>query len=202
MYIKQLAVILVFLACSFQSGVEAAAKPDAKAGTDESWAKMHMREEHNIEDYDPRSFFSLHDSDKSDTWTRLDIMNLYGVYNRMDPTGQRKQPITPKEQRKVVEKILDLMDTNKDDVVSMQEWIDFNEKGGELPDFGLGPGHHGDVEYEYELHHWLKYHSEDDSEESLTHPEDIEHEKIFHNIEHQVLADQENNIPAKFLILD
>lgn len=66
----------------------------------------------------------------------------------------------------------------------------------------LGPGHHGDDEYEYEIHHFEKFHDEsklhtffrliflfphlivdivltflllDTREEDLTHPEDIEH---------------------------
>ena len=39
----------------------------------------------------------------------------------------------------------------------------------------MGPGHHGDDEYEYEIHHFEKFHNEDTTEEELTHPEDIEH---------------------------
>lgn len=38
-----------------------------------------------------------------------------------------------------------------------------------------GPGHHGDAEYEYEIHHYEKYHNEDSTEAELNHPEDIEH---------------------------
>lgn len=34
------------------------------------------------------------------------------------------------------------------------EWFAFVARGGRLPDFGMGPGHHGDDEYEYEIHHW------------------------------------------------
>jgi hypothetical protein len=32
----------------------------------------------------------------------------------------------------------------------------FSNAGKELPDFGLGPGHHWDMEMEYEIHHWEK----------------------------------------------
>lgn len=38
-----------------------------------------------------------------------------------------------------------------------------------------GPGHHGDAEYEYEIHHFEKYHNEDSPDSELNHPEDIEH---------------------------
>ncbi|KAK1080984.1 hypothetical protein LTR48_007604, partial [Friedmanniomyces endolithicus] len=48
-------------------------------------------------------------------------------------------------------------------------------KGLTLPDFGWGPGHHGDDEYEYEIHHFEKFHGDDATEEELNHPEDIAH---------------------------
>ncbi|KAK9471156.1 uncharacterized protein V1510DRAFT_404428 [Dipodascopsis tothii] len=164
------------------------------------WAETHMKEEHNIETFDPTSFFSLHDSDGSQTWTKQDVLNLYGLLHSMDPTGERKTPIDEDTRERVVSRIMGLIDEDGDGVISLDEWRNFNARGGELPDFGLGPGHHGDVEYEYEIHHWLKYHAEDDSDESLTHPEDIEHEKLFHSIEDKAYVDQANNIPAKFRV--
>lgn len=36
----------------------------------------------------------------------------------------------------------------------------WRDKGKRMRDFGLGPGHHGDDEYEYEIHHFEKYHDE------------------------------------------
>ena len=68
------------------------------------------------------------------------------------------------------------------------------------------------VRYEYEIHHWEKYHSgEDAREEDLTHPEDIEHfrkhdeedarheewEKAQREAKQGVV---ERNIPAKFRV--
>ncbi|KAK9383433.1 uncharacterized protein V2V93DRAFT_361855 [Kockiozyma suomiensis] len=166
----------------------------------ESWADMHMREEHNINSYDASSFFILHDSDNSKFWTRADILSLYGIMNPVDPTGHRKEPITPAQQDQVYRRICELMDFDHDGSVSLDEWLQFNKNGLQLPDFGYGPGHHGDVEYEYEIHHWLKYHSEDDSEENLNHPEDIEHEELFHHMEHKAESDQQKNIPTKFRV--
>ena len=69
-----------------------------------------------------------------------------------------------------------------------------------------GPGHHGDDEYEYEIHHWEKYHDENTQLEDLTHPEDIEHfRKHEEQEEAQERLDQlsrqaivEENIPSKF----
>jgi hypothetical protein len=81
-----------------------------------------------------------------------------------------------------------------------------SQAGKRLPDFGYGPGHHGDIEYEYEIHHFEKYHSEDSTEEELNHPEDIEHFKLHDEMD---LAEErleklesmqivEANIPQKF----
>lgn len=51
---------------------------------------------------------------------------------------------------------MELMGHDKSGLITKDEWMAFCEKGGTLPDFGLGPGHHGDDEYEYEIHHWEK----------------------------------------------
>ena len=88
-----------------------------------------------------------------------------------------------------------------------------------------GPGHHGDDEYEYEIHHFEKFHDEskhcpqhnyegrdhaneglDTKEEDLIHPEDIEHfrkhDEMDAAAERQAQLDQmkivEANIPLKF----
>jgi hypothetical protein len=98
-----------------------------------------------------------------------------------------------------------MVDTDNDGIISIDEWKSFMARGGELPDFGLGPGHHGDYEYEYEIHHWLEHHAKDDPEVKNVHPEDVEHEKLFHAHEHGDDADSHSgswekleNIPAKF----
>lgn len=78
--------------------------------------------------------------------------------------------------------------------------------GKRLPNFGLGPGHHGDVEYEYEIHHFEKYHGDDTKVEDLNHPEDIEHfrnhdaaedaQERLEQLERMQIV--EANIPQKF----
>jgi hypothetical protein len=70
----------------------------------------------------------------------------------------------------------------------------------------LGPGHHGDDEYEYEIHHFELFHGEDTKEEDLTHPEDIEHFRMHDKLEEdqrrveglEKLSIVEANIPVKF----
>ena len=48
--------------------------------------------------------------------------------------------------------------------------MDTWREGQRLKDFGLGPGHHGDDEYEYEIHHFEKYHDESKSHAPLPCP--------------------------------
>lgn len=90
--------------------------------------------------------------------------------------------------------------------ISKQSFIDLDKKGVKLPDFNLGSGHHGDDEYEYEIHHFEKFHGIDAKEEDLIHPEDIEHFRKHDEMEDEelrVAREQsqnivEANIPMKF----
>lgn len=187
---------------------------EKKSGED-SWQVKHMKQEHRIEQFDALSFFTLHDSDNSKTWTTNDILNLYGllkdrVVGDGSGLGSTDQNIEITEDTKnfVLKTVLGMMDTDGDGVVSLDEWRIFTDKGGELPDFGLGPGHHGDYEYEYEVHHWLEHHAKDDPNVENVHPEDIEHEQLFHANEHGDDMDTHQdvigswakleNIPSKF----
>lgn len=100
-----------------------------------------------------------------------------------------------------------MFDADRSGTISFAEYTIGIARGLELPDFGLGPGHHGDDEYEYEIHHFEKYHSGDDvREEDLTHPEDIEHFRKHDQMEEEAERQErldamgivEANIPRKF----
>lgn len=99
-----------------------------------------------------------------------------------------------------------LFDPDGTGVITRQQWMQHYRAGRRLPDFGLGPGHHGDDEYEYEIHHFEKFHGEDAREEDLTHPEDIEHFRNHDRLEEEReklarmdrLTIVEENIPLKF----
>ena len=81
-----------------------------------------------------------------------------------------------------------------------------SRQGTRLPDSHMGPGHHGDDEYEYEIHHFEKYHDENTKEEDLIHPEDIahfaKHDREDEEAERLEQLDNrrvvEENIPGKF----
>lgn len=125
--------------------------------TSGSWQVRHMRDEHNIDEFDALSFFTLHDMSGKDIWTKSDILNLYGLLNQEfvgdgSGMGKHEESTEIKEDTKnmVTDKVLALVDADKNGVISLEEWKSFSDAGNELPDFGLGPGHHGDYEYEYE----------------------------------------------------
>lgn len=143
----------------------------------------------------------LHDYDSDGTWEPSEILRTYGL---MDESNKH---VTDARKQEIVSEVLRLIDNNKDGVVGRDEFEVFiTHEQGTLPDFGTGPGHHGDDEYEYEIHHWELYHDENTKLEDLTHPEDIEHFK-----KHEQLEDEqerlelmkhkrivEENIPEKF----
>ena len=107
-----------------------------------------MIEEHHIDNFDPGAFFQLHDFDDDGQWQEHEILKTYGMD---DPSAKD----VPQDKRdNIVNEIMRLMDTNGNRLIEKEEWLAFTDAGKELPDFGLGPGHHWDMEMEYEIHHW------------------------------------------------
>ncbi|KAG9558752.1 putative secretory pathway protein, partial [Aureobasidium melanogenum] len=172
----------------------------APIAADADWATRHMAEEHHISSFDAGSFFNLHDYDSSGTWTPDDIRKTYGLKD------ESTKDLADEKKEEVVRKILDLFDKDRSGSVSYAEFLIADAHGIKLPDFGYGPGHHGDDEYEYEIHHFEKFHGDDTTEEDLTHPEDIahfrKHDMMEQEAERQAKLDRmeivEANIPQKF----
>lgn len=147
--------------------------PIHDAEGDLTWSERHMQEEHHIYNFDSGAFFHLHDFDNSGAWTRDEVLRLYGLEQPDSTAGEETK-------QHVWRTVADLINTGRpDSEITMREFQAFVHAGNTLPDFGLGPGHHGDAEYEYEIHHFEKYHNEDSTEEELNHPEDIEHVSFF-----------------------
>jgi hypothetical protein len=96
--------------------------------------------EHHIGNFDAGAFFALHDFDNNGVWDGSEIQKFYGladVSNKDLPQSKRNE---------VLNGVLDLMDTNGNGEVERDEWFEFIKGGGNLPDFGTGPGHHGSFE--------------------------------------------------------
>jgi hypothetical protein len=112
-----------------------------------------MSEEHHIGNFDPASFFTLHDFDDNSFWDHQEILKFYGKEDP-DPAAPK---MSQEKQDEVISEIMKLMDSNGNSIIEREEFMAFvNDKKGELPDFGTGPGHHWDIEMEYEIHHWEK----------------------------------------------
>jgi hypothetical protein len=93
----------------------------------------------------------LHDFDADNLWTPQEMLRTYGL---MDDSNKH---VTQERRDEIARQLLDLLDTNRDGLVSRDEFVRFIEvEHKTLPDLGTGPGHHGDDEYEYEIHHWEK----------------------------------------------
>ncbi|RWA07966.1 hypothetical protein EKO27_g7137 [Xylaria grammica] len=165
-----------------------------------NWMVKHMAEEHHISTFDPSSFFTLHDFNGNGRWEVDEILRTYGL---MDESN-KDVPLSKRDEYQRL--LLSLLDTNGDGFVSRNEFMSFVASGKTLPDLGTGPGHHGDDEYEYEIHHWEKYHDENTRLEDLNHPEDIEHFRKHDEMEEAEerlarldrMAIVQENIPAKF----
>lgn len=112
---------------------------------------MPPAEEHHTTGFDAASFFALHDFDADGNWEPEEILRTYGL---MDESNKH---VTEARKAEIVQQILGLLDKNHDGRISRDEFVQFIEvEGKTLPDMGTGPGHHGDDEYEYEIHHWEK----------------------------------------------
>lgn len=114
--------------------------------------------------------------------------------------------VSESRKQAAVRAVFDLFDPRNTGFISRDDWLTAVTAGTRLPDLGFGPGHHGDIEYEYEIHHFEKYHGDDTTIEDLTHPEDIEH---FRRHDEEDVAQMrlekleqmqivETNIPSKF----
>ena len=128
-------------------------------------------------------------------------MKTYGL---LDSSNSH---LTIDQKDHVAREVLKLFSPSGRGSITRDEWMSQSQAGFRLPDFGYGPGHHGDLEYEYEIHHYEKYHGDDAKEEDLTHPEDIEHFRLHDEMElaQERLQQLESmqivpgNIPRKFL---
>lgn len=92
------------------------------------------------------------------------MRSLYGVERSSSGASDQTR-------RAVEEAVFALLPPDETGRITMDQWLAFRKGGGTLPDLGL-PGHHGDEEAEFDIHHVMKYHSDPDgpSEEFWSHP--------------------------------
>ncbi|KAL6938153.1 hypothetical protein ACO0RG_004693 [Hanseniaspora osmophila] len=162
------------------------------------WQDWHMLQEHQLESYSPETFFALHDISKKGYFDSKDILTMYGL-NRDEVIGSgdgmgkhdESEAVDPELADRVVKFIFKLFDIDDNDKITKQEFLNIAERGTKFPDLGVGVGHHGDFELEYEFHHWNEYHKDEDPDVKNVHREDIEHDLLHH--EHEI--EHEENVP-------
>ncbi|KAH0834481.1 hypothetical protein AYO21_08369 [Fonsecaea monophora] len=194
------AIVAAFIAVLALASAHGSHSQEELANPAEDWALYHMQEEHHISNFDPASFFALHDFNNDGAWTPDEVRRTYGL----DDESLIATPADAKD--RAVLNVFKLFDPHSTGLITRDQWLEGIRSGKKLPDSGLGPGHHGDDEYEYEIHHFEKYHDENTREEDLIHPEDIEHFKkhdMREDEEYRILREQqqsivERNIPLKF----
>ncbi|EPT03458.1 hypothetical protein FOMPIDRAFT_1022421 [Fomitopsis schrenkii] len=159
----------------------------ASGETIQQYAERHMAKEHHIDSFDPPSFFQLHDLNRDGIWDREEIEAIYGVHHAYSQKKSKDEIEHQKKADNIVNTVLEKLDKNKDGKISLDEFLAVGLDG--LPNFDdLGAeGHHYDMESEFFLHHEEEFHStpETQTDDSYTHPEDLEHFAQHEKIEHE-----------------
>jgi Ca2+-binding EF-hand superfamily protein len=149
----------------------------AAGETIQEYAQRHMSSEHHIDSFDIRSFFQLHDLNRNGYWDKDEIEAIYGVHHVYSQKKSKDEIEHQQKADQIVKAVLERIDLNRDGLITPEELEQVGLSG--LPNFDdLGAeGHHYDVESEFFLHHEEQYHStpETQTDESYTHPEDLEH---------------------------
>jgi len=157
----------------------------APGETIQQYAQRHMSSEHHIDSFDVRSFFQLHDLNRNGFWEKDEVEAIYGVHHVYSQKKSKDEVEHQKKAEHIVTAVLQRLDLNGDGLITAEELEQVGLAG--LPNFdGLGAeGHHYDVESEFFLHHEEQFHStpETQTDESYTHPEDMEHFAQHESIE-------------------
>ncbi|KAI8981168.1 hypothetical protein BD414DRAFT_491861 [Trametes punicea] len=182
-----LAAGLAFLVSLKAAAAHGGHDKPAEGETIQQYALRHMATEHHIDTFDVPSFFHLHDLNRDKVWDSEEIEAVYGVHHVYSQKKSKDEIEHQKKADHIVKEVLRRLDKNRDGKISLEEFEAVGLDG--LPNFDdLGAeGHHYDVESEFFLHHEEQFHStpETQTDDSYTHPEDIEHFSHHEQIERE-----------------
>ncbi|GAA5898395.1 hypothetical protein JCM8208_006970 [Rhodotorula glutinis] len=168
---------------------------EVEENPDATYAELHMAQEHHMDSFDIQAFFHLHDLNRDGVLDRNELESIYGVHHEKRRKGAKNLEVHTQQAIEIVDQVLDRLDTNRDGVLTMREFVAGGVGG--LPNFkGVEHlGHHYDAEGEYFLHHEERYHNtpETQREEDYVHPEDIEH-----FMSHEAIEDEEDERIRQF----
>lgn len=87
--------------------------------------------EHRISNFDPLTFFKLHDFDSDGLWEGTEIRRTYGLedVSNKDVPEEKKQ--------EVVTRVLEMFDTDGNGYIESREWMDGVRNGKKLQDYGV-----------------------------------------------------------------
>jgi len=121
---------------------------DNQIPLDAEWSLQHMISEHvspssleiyisrltskqHISNFDPLSFFKIHDFDSDGLWEGTEIRRTYGLedVSNKDVSEEKKQ--------EVVTKVLGIFDTDGNGYIETREWMDGIRNGKKLEDYGV-----------------------------------------------------------------
>ncbi|GAA6051985.1 hypothetical protein JCM3770_002997 [Rhodotorula araucariae] len=170
---------------------------------DATYAELHMAQEHHMDSFDIQAFFHLHDLNRDGVLDRNELESIYGVHHEKRRKGTKNLEVHTQQATEIVDAVLGKLDQNRDNVLTMREFVAGGVGG--LPNFrGVEHlGHHYDAEGEYFLHssdtvgvsHEERYHNtpETQREEDYVHPEDIEH-----FMSHEAIEEEEDERIRQF----
>ncbi|KAI0307631.1 hypothetical protein B0F90DRAFT_1807082 [Multifurca ochricompacta] len=172
---KSFALAIIFYVASIQAHGDH--PQEHISGDAAQYAQRHMATEHHIDTFDLPSFFQLHDLNRDGFWDSEEVEAIYGVHHVYSQKKSKDDEEHQKKAKLVVDTIFNAIDKDKDGKITLAE---FEAAGlSALPSFeNLGAeGHHYDVESEFFLHHEEQFHNtpETQTDESYSHPEDLEH---------------------------
>jgi hypothetical protein len=67
------------IACGLVSLAAAHGSHQSSRDPSAPWAEYHMSEEHHVDNFDPPSFFTLHDFNNDGVWTPEEVRRFYGL---------------------------------------------------------------------------------------------------------------------------
>ncbi|BGP38669.1 hypothetical protein JCM10450v2_002619 [Rhodotorula kratochvilovae] len=168
---------------------------EVEENPDATYAELHMAQEHHMDSFDIQAFFHLHDLNRDGVLDRNELESIYGVHHEKRRKGTKNLEVHTQQATEIVDAVLAKLDQNRDNVLTMREFVAGGVGG--LPNFrGVEHlGHHYDAEGEYFLHHEERYHNtpETQREEDYVHPEDIEH-----FLSHEAIEEEEDERIRQF----
>ena len=98
----------------------------------------------SISSFDAASFFQLHNFGGSGAWDVAEILRTYGVSPKSPAEAVQGSEdwavrvVSDERRRELIDGVMTMFDTNRDGLISKEEYEEGVRQGKALPDFGAG----------------------------------------------------------------